>query len=171
MSDVLKSKIETTFGRAVESYDENADIQDRVATELVKKLPSMKQPRVLEIGCGTGILTRKLFEKYPGAQFDITDISKEMLDVCSQKHPHRNATFFILDGENPNLFKTYDLIVSSMSIQWFTSPNSWYSKVIKTWPCLFFCPRKRKLQRVEKSLRSFTPSKSKFTPSRLGSGL
>ena len=39
-------------------------------------------PNVLEIGTGTGLLTKMFLEKYPNARMDLVDIAKDMLDIA-----------------------------------------------------------------------------------------
>lgn len=117
-----KQKIAKSFGNNRSYYDEHANIQKQVAPKLADLLPAITAPKILEIGCGTGFLTRILFEKYPDGIFHITDLSPDMVEYCQRKHPHNQATFFQMDGENTNCDNEYDLIVSAMTFQWFNAP-------------------------------------------------
>lgn len=119
-----KTIIANNFSKYHENYDLKADLQRDIAQDLAAMLPEMSpRARILEIGCGTGFLTSHLFEKYPDATFDITDLSDAMVLYCQKNHPHPNANFFVMDGENPsNTKESYDLIVSSMAVQWFQDP-------------------------------------------------
>lgn len=118
-----KRKIMQAFDARTQEYECHADIQKDIAKLLSKSLPN-KADSVLEIGCGTGFLTQYLIDKYPQAQFDITDISPNMVAHTEGKFssiPH--ARFMVMDGEAVMPDKTYDLIVSSMAFQWFENPN------------------------------------------------
>ena len=53
----------------------------------------MENPRILEVGCGTGILTEFLIKKYPNASFEITDISGSMLEECKKRCVSRKSNF------------------------------------------------------------------------------
>lgn len=112
-----KKKVVTNFDTQAGSYDENSALQKRVARTLAAELPTLNKPEILEIGCGTGALTELLFEKYPNAHFDITDISENMLSQTKTDRLHTN--WFLMDGENPNANKHYDLIIANMVFQWF----------------------------------------------------
>ena len=77
--------------------------------------------RILEIGCGTGLLTRHLVKLFPNAEFLITDIAPEMVKRA-QKHfsaSSQKIRFEIVDGELFQCSEQFDLIVSSMTFQWF----------------------------------------------------
>lgn len=119
-----KHLIANSFGTHAHQYDEAAYLQRRVAKTLADLLPALERPHILEIGCGTGLFTAHLLERYPDATFHITDIAPAMLDICRKKfdeHPH--TTFDILDGETLGTHqKHYDLIVCAMNVQWFTAP-------------------------------------------------
>jgi malonyl-CoA O-methyltransferase len=115
-------KIIEQFESRLNHYHKFAHIQKKVAIILADLLPDLSMhpsPRILEIGCGTGFLTELILEKYPHAHFDITDISLKMAEFCQNHYRGENRSFFSMDAENPNLTEKYDLIVSSMSVQWF----------------------------------------------------
>ncbi|OUV03258.1 MAG: hypothetical protein CBC42_02020 [Betaproteobacteria bacterium TMED82] len=123
-----KENLKKSFRLGLEKYNINAEIQMNIAHSLVAILPEIEQPKVLEIGCGTGFLTEKLFKKYPKGQFDITDLCPTMVDYCKKKFYTKNTRFFEIDGEkikSSNLFFKackYDLIVTSMVLHWFENP-------------------------------------------------
>ncbi len=119
-----KRFIEKSFGDKAGSYDGAAQLQKRVADTLANFLPDLSAPRVLEIGCGTGLFTKHLLAAYPKAELCITDISPEMLDVCRAKFEGLgNISFGILDGNALGEHdQKYDLIVSAMNLQWLSNP-------------------------------------------------
>jgi len=60
---------------------------DTVGAELVKRLPPRPAGDVLELACGTGLVTRRLREKLdPSLRLVATDISKPMLDYARGKY-------------------------------------------------------------------------------------
>ncbi|MEH6632259.1 MAG: methyltransferase [Halopseudomonas aestusnigri] len=129
---VWKEGLARRFGAAAQSYERQSEVQQKTAialSGLIKKRLRKRAPlRILEIGCGTGYLTRSLYDLYPDAQWFVTDISPDMIQQCrssfiegdtSQSHDKDNLTFSIMDGENPDLEGPFDLICSNMAFQWF----------------------------------------------------
>lgn len=111
------------FGRRAAAYAEHTDLQKQVAAKLARHLPDVEQPNVLEIGCGTGHLTRQLIEKYPDGRFVISDLSEEMVRECRKQVCNGSAQRFdVLDGEWPEVDERFDVIATSMAVHWFESP-------------------------------------------------
>ena len=123
MHSNYKAKIADTFSKYHRNYAQKAYLQKQIAKTLANNLPRMQSPKILEIGCGTGFLTRHLLDQYPDGVFDITDLSQTMVEYCQKHYLHSNAQFFVMDGEKTEvLSQYYDLIVSSMAVQWFEKP-------------------------------------------------
>ncbi len=115
------------FARAARTYEHHAELQADVAAKLAELLPALERPRVLEVGCGTGFLTRHLLERYPHGDFLITDLAPEMVERCSAQHESRNGRsilFATMDGEAPDCVGKFDLVALSMTAQWFADPLS-----------------------------------------------
>ncbi len=116
-----KSRIGRAFGQA-EGYAAHAHVQARVADALatrVAALPQPPAPRVLEIGCGTGFLSVRVADAWPAADLLLTDLAPAMLDRCRRHMGDRPARYLVMDGEAPSLAPGYDLIISSLAMQWF----------------------------------------------------
>lgn len=142
MSIGRKDKVIRNFDRHAHSYESNAALQDSVAEHLISRLPDLNKenPQILEIGCGTGLLTRRLLQKYPHAQFHITDMSEEMLRRTRNKYACDRARFFIMDGEHPDCDDQYDLIVSAMTFHWFDDPLMAIKKLSALGPIYYSVP-------------------------------
>ncbi|CAO3459035.1 Dethiobiotin synthase BioD (EC 6.3.3.3) [Azospirillum argentinense] len=125
-ADPRKAAIAAAFGKAAPRYEEHAAVQRIAAERLaerVARLPLPPRPRVLEIGCGTGFLSRALHERIGPADWLLTDLSPDMLERCrATLGDPDDSAFRIMDGEQPDLDGPFDLIVSSLALQWFHAP-------------------------------------------------
>lgn len=113
------------FDARVADYDRHAELQHVVAARLAEYLPRHGVSSVLEVGCGTGLLTRHLLSHYPGARFTITDVAPGMVSRCRETLGTTGGGdihFSVMDGERPDLAGPFDLIVLSMTAQWFREP-------------------------------------------------
>lgn len=104
-------------------YDEAARVQAHAARQLAARiatLPLPPAPYVLEIGCGTGLLSQALVPHIAGATWLLTDIAPAMLDRCAVRiGPNPQVSYAVVDGERPAVDGRFDLICSSFAFQWF----------------------------------------------------
>ena len=114
-----KDKVTRNFDTQAHLYDHYGDVQAAVADSLARDLPCLEKASILEIGCGTGLLTGHLVQKYAGHQLHITDVSPRMLEQTKSRFSGMSTRFFILDAEKEQTGETYDLITASMVCQWF----------------------------------------------------
>ncbi len=119
MTSPWKIQTANRFGKASAYYNEHCKVQNRAAEKLASFLPDLKNISILEIGCGTGGLTKHLIKKYKNEPFRITDISAEMLGVAKETTNNQNVIWSVMDGENPDTDEHYDLIIANMAFQWF----------------------------------------------------
>lgn len=122
MNDARKQRISDTFGAAAAHYDGHAGPQ-RLAASLVADIARRQRPdgvtRILEVGCGTGFLTRDIQARWPGAELIATDISPGMLEQAAA-NGRVAGRFMTMDGEAPVFDGPwFDLILSSLALQWF----------------------------------------------------
>lgn len=121
-----KARISCSFSRAAEAYDEAAQVQAEVAGRLAGRIIAHRlpaAPRALEIGCGTGFLTRALLDRIEGGAWLVTDIAEGMVTRCRRRVPDGRASFRTMDGEAADLPPaSADLVVSSLAVQWFADP-------------------------------------------------
>jgi malonyl-CoA O-methyltransferase len=124
----LKQQISESFGDSASYYDEHAEVQLEVADRLLASLEPWRDiipsGPVIELGCGTGFVTKGLAELYPNREIQVTDLSEEMVDYCRQKlSEHNNLTFRVQDAEDPVTDEShYAMTVCGFSAQWFKDP-------------------------------------------------
>jgi malonyl-CoA O-methyltransferase len=123
------------FSQAAESYDANALVQRRAVElcqdRLLRILDTVPRGEVLEIGCGTGLLSERLLQILPDASVTLTDPSIAMLNfcrrrltsVCPKGQLRPPLSFECLTAEDlcsseRYTEKRYALIASSFALQW-----------------------------------------------------
>lgn len=117
----MRERVIRAFDRGAATYDQVADIQKKAVLHLAANLSHVKPNRILEIGCGTGLLSRHLIHLFPEAHIALTDISPAMLATCSRQFSlNPNVAVFFLDGEGMTVDHSVDLIISSMTLHWFS---------------------------------------------------
>lgn len=78
-------------------------------------------PKVLDLGAGTGILSQFLLEKYPNAEIVLIDLAGEMLKEAEKRFEGNDNISFICDDYITHEFNTkFDIIISSLSIHHLT---------------------------------------------------
>lgn len=91
----------TTFGK--DKYWKN---------EILKKIPQSES--IIDLACGTGILTELIANKFPNAKIVGIDITKNYLEVAKRKmSSFKNVSFVNQDAEKLNLNYKFDCITSS----------------------------------------------------------
>lgn len=116
---IKKDLVQKNFSKGSGTYEEFAKVQKFMAKKLMGYLPeNFSKLKILEIGAGTGILTRELLKKYPKAEITIIDISNKMLDKCKKDFAFK-VKYILGDAEDYNFSEEYDLIVSNATFQWF----------------------------------------------------
>jgi malonyl-CoA O-methyltransferase len=132
MSSILRmlsnrsTAIAQSFGARAASYEENADLQRAVAERLAHLLPQRASPRVLELGCGTGLFSRHLLARYPDGTFVFTDLAPSMLEQCwlNVNGLGKRVSFEIMDAARPTAEGPFDLIAMSMTLHWLADPEA-----------------------------------------------
>ncbi len=118
--------IAQSFGARAASYEENADLQRTVAKRLARSLPPLEAPRVLELGCGTGLFSRHLLARYPDGTFVFTDLAPSMLEQCrlNINGLGKRVGFDVMDAARPTAEGPFDLIAMSMTLHWLADPQA-----------------------------------------------
>lgn len=114
------AEIAASFGARADSYEAHAGLQRDVARKLASLLPDREAPRVLELGCGTGLLSRHLVARYPDGDFVLTDVAPAMIGECRRNLADADAriTYEVMDAGLATGHDDLDLIVTSMTLHW-----------------------------------------------------
>lgn len=110
---------------AAEKYDQAATVQRVAAGELFQRIhtsmASKKPLRILEIGCGTGLLTEYLRNCWPEADILATDFAPNML-VRAKSRLGEGVFYHQMDAAKPDVSGPFDLICGNLIMQWLPEP-------------------------------------------------
>ncbi|MGN0866774.1 MAG: malonyl-ACP O-methyltransferase BioC [Oligosphaeraceae bacterium] len=124
-----KNLVRQRFARSLDSYDQAAEVQTSMAAALMEKLLATAGadfPRVLEAGCGTGVLTSLLERSLRYQELLLVDLVPE----CEKFHRGRPRSRFLAgDMESLPLPEGVDLCVSNAVFQWFWQPAAFLKRL------------------------------------------
>ncbi len=121
------AEVAASFGARAGSYELHAGMQRAIAAHLALLLPDVARPRVLEIGCGTGLFSRHLIGHYPDGSFVLTDAAPAMLAECRRNLAGTRVPrlgFEIMDADRPCGQGPYDVIAMSMALHWLADQRA-----------------------------------------------
>ena len=120
-----KQRIAARFAAATPHYDHHAEAQKTIHGELDKWLAlyaSERVAKILEIGCGTGLFSRLLAQRFPQAKLVLNDLDA----ACAPDWPHNRPSeteYRFGDAEAIDLGRGYDIIASASALQWLAQPE------------------------------------------------
>ena len=82
--------------------------------KLVESLP--EQPRILELGVGTGLTAERILKRFPKSQYFANDFSRTMLDGARAKLQGYNVQYLEGDYSKIELPKDNDAVISVIGI-------------------------------------------------------
>jgi len=124
--EINKEEIERRFKRGMASYEENARVQKVVVERLEGMIVSAvgsPPEKILEIGCGTGLLTNRLRWNFPNAALYLNDLVRELCYHAGERNRVPRECCFPGDAEKLDFPSHFDLIASASTFQWFATPG------------------------------------------------
>ncbi len=104
--------VEACFSKAAFNYDNNCDLQLKIARKLLSMLDSNRN--VIDLGCGTGMISKEILYD----NLTLVDISAKMLNIAKDRFINKNNVDYINnDFDNIEGIKA-DLVFANMSLQW-----------------------------------------------------
>ena len=121
--DTFKKKVKDSFDHGADCYDKHSSIQKEISKNLLdlffNELKENKEGfSLLELGCGTGLCSKKISENVSLTRIHLLDISNKMIKKSKIRFKNQNVFFFKNDFDFFDDFESYNLIVSNMSLHW-----------------------------------------------------
>ena len=118
------------FARYLGSYEKAATVQrlmaDRVVTELAAIRPGRRFGRVLDLGCGTGLLSRRFGREFTWDELYLYDRVRVCGEFCRDLPRSR---FHQLDLDEAGAFPEAECVLSGACCQWLKAPERLFSAV------------------------------------------
>ncbi len=132
-----KRAVRRNFDRAAFEYQAHADLQADIARDLLERcdILNINPTHVLDLGAGTGNITRGLLKRFARAQGVALDFSCKMLRCLAQQLSWRQrwqkqVTGVCGDAESlPLASGCFDLVVSNLTLQWCNDSEQVFREV------------------------------------------
>ncbi|WP_336249902.1 hypothetical protein [Stomatohabitans albus] len=119
------------FAQAQTTYGLHAHVQARVADRLIALLNETIghiHGSAIDIGCGTGLLTRRVHANHTITQWALNDLYSPPEALVRDLAP-TPTTSLIGDAQTLDLGGPYALMCAGSSVHWFASPQSFCTRV------------------------------------------
>lgn len=120
--------MKTRFEAIREHFEKEAAVFDQSFFKVMPRYEEMMQAlidalpferkeklKIIDLGCGTGNLSKKLMLTYPNAHITCIDMAENMITMAKSKlKKYRNVTFWLGDMRDFEYKEQFDLIAASM---------------------------------------------------------
>lgn len=116
-------KMNDFFDARADGYD-NHMLIDLALDEFYEEIACLVESErkdfcLLDLGCGTGLELKRLFEKYPAMSVTGIDLSAKMLQKLKEKFPNKNLRLLCGSYFKLGLGNGYDVALSTYSLHHF----------------------------------------------------
>ncbi|MFS0868535.1 class I SAM-dependent methyltransferase [Paenibacillus xylanilyticus] len=122
----MKPSVKHLFDKVAQDYDMQRKqlipcFNDFYGMALDLMECSKDNPRILDLGAGTGLLSGMVLQKYPNARITLMDISEKMLEMARRRFADTDQVQYVVGDYTKHAFtSSYDMIISSLSIHHLT---------------------------------------------------
>jgi malonyl-CoA O-methyltransferase len=116
-----KERIKFCFNKAADTYDQACAIQVQTGIELINLLQHNKHsyPKIIDLGCGTGLITKKLADTIQNDEFHAIDFASKLLGIAKSRLLNHKIDLYEADYDSLDVSSnSFDLAFSNMTLQW-----------------------------------------------------
>ncbi|MEZ2238484.1 class I SAM-dependent methyltransferase [Microcoleus sp.] len=116
--------VQKEYARLAERYDRRWSFYvNATVEETLKRLEIEPGERILDLGCGTGVLIQRLLQISPKIEVVGIDTCAEMLEIAKQKLPE-SVELKLGSADNlPFPSNSFDVVVSTSAFHFFRDPS------------------------------------------------
>jgi ubiquinone/menaquinone biosynthesis C-methylase UbiE len=109
------------FTEISSQYEKDSVVQKSASEILFDLLKIGPKDDVLDLGCGTGHISRTIREKTTGRIVGV-DPSKGMIEKAQGKFSNQNISFRVCNAEDLDYRNEFDIVFCNSAFQWFSNP-------------------------------------------------
>jgi len=115
-----------------DKYKQASSQQKTWGKKLISELKLKGNERILDLGCGDGVLTAELAEHVPDGFVLGIDASASMIETAGRDHTGRNVQFELLDINAIDFDSEFDVVFSNATLHWIKDHSRLLSNVFKS---------------------------------------
>ncbi|MFT8322727.1 MAG: methyltransferase domain-containing protein [Bacillus sp. (in: firmicutes)] len=100
-------------------YDSNHAFVSKYGNDVVELLAPQKKERILDLGCGTGDLAKKLQDGY----IDIIGVDKSEQMILQARSKYPTIPFYVQDATELEYDDEFDAVFSNAALHWMKKPE------------------------------------------------
>jgi len=118
------SLVARRFSRAAQTYERGAGLHRHVAARLIERMPDPDElgtGSILEVGCGTGVFSEQIRQRYPQAPLCLLDVSEPMVACVRERWGNApGLRYVVADVREYHPDAPFDWVFSSSVLHWAT---------------------------------------------------